>query len=319
MKTTKTLLGIAMAVMAMVATTSNAADPSWITNGLVAYYPFNGNANDASGNGNNGTVSGGVTLTTDRFGNGNSAYLFDGNSGAIDISSLNNFQYRPITYSAWIVVKSYFPNQPGHQFKSIVGRHQIYAPTDGILGFYRDTSAPNSFQNAFLMWRGGGASPDVPSSKTVPPTNLWIHLVFTHDSSGQWNFFQNGLLISSGINTDVQNFPTGFRIGAGNSPELYSWDSKIDDVRIYNRALSSNEVQQLYLIESPEVLNIKKAVYLDSPNLKVGTNYQIQVSSDLVNWTNYGSVFTATTNVWRSTNYWDVANWNQLYFRLQQQ
>ena len=47
------------------------------TNGLVAYYPFNGNANDASGNGNNGIVNG-ATLTTDRLGNMNSAYTFNG-------------------------------------------------------------------------------------------------------------------------------------------------------------------------------------------------------------------------------------------------
>jgi len=48
-----------------------------INDGLVAYYPFNGNANDESGNGNNGTVNG-ATLTSDRFGNANSAYSFDG-------------------------------------------------------------------------------------------------------------------------------------------------------------------------------------------------------------------------------------------------
>src|SRR5205823_407204 len=50
---------------------------TFLTNGLVAYYPFNGNANDASGNGNNGLVSGAV-LTTDRFGQTNRAYSFDG-------------------------------------------------------------------------------------------------------------------------------------------------------------------------------------------------------------------------------------------------
>ena len=48
-----------------------------LKDGLVAYYPFNGNANDESGNGNNGTVNG-ATLTTDRFGNTNKAYSFNG-------------------------------------------------------------------------------------------------------------------------------------------------------------------------------------------------------------------------------------------------
>jgi hypothetical protein len=91
----------------------------------------------------------------------------------------------------------------------------------------------------------------------------------------------------------------------------------IDDVRIYNRALSADEVQQLYLLEAPEIVSIQKAVYLTSPNLKVGTNYQVQVSTDLTNWTNVGDVFTATNSTWRSTNYWDVDDWSQLFFRFQ--
>jgi hypothetical protein len=54
--------------------------PSYVpSNGLVGYWGFNGNANDQSGNGNNGTVNG-ATLTSDRFGNNNSAYSFDGSN-----------------------------------------------------------------------------------------------------------------------------------------------------------------------------------------------------------------------------------------------
>jgi hypothetical protein len=105
--------------------------------------------------------------------------------------------------------------------------------------------------------------------------------------------------------------------GDGNSSSRMTMDVK--DFRIYNRALSASQVSQLYTIESPLTLNVRKAVYLDSPNLLVGTNYQVQVSSDLKNWTNFGAAFTATNSYWRTTNYWDVVNWNQLYFRLQQQ
>jgi hypothetical protein len=55
-------------------------------------------------------------------------------------------------------------------------------------------------------------------------------------------------------------------------------------------------------------------------NLWVGTNYQLQVSSSLAaGFTNYGSAFTATNTSMIYPNYFDVANWNQLYFRLQQQ
>ena len=63
-------------IMGLLGFTGNAN--AGLNDGLVAYYPFNGNANDESGNGNDGTVNG-ATLADDRFGNPGSAYYFDGN------------------------------------------------------------------------------------------------------------------------------------------------------------------------------------------------------------------------------------------------
>ena len=73
-----------------------------LSDGLVAYYPFNGNANDESGNGNNGTVHG-ATLTTDRFGNANKAYYFNGVNSFIEVSDSSTLDI-PInlTFSVWI-------------------------------------------------------------------------------------------------------------------------------------------------------------------------------------------------------------------------
>ena len=61
------------------------AQPPDINRGLVAYYPFNGNANDESGNGNHGVLNGGVRLSADRFGNPCNAYNF--NSGYIEVNN----------------------------------------------------------------------------------------------------------------------------------------------------------------------------------------------------------------------------------------
>ena len=69
-----------------------------LSDGLVAYYPFNGNANDESGNGNNGTVNG-ATLTTDRFGKVNSAYSFDGS--CYIKGAANKFPTGERTISLW--------------------------------------------------------------------------------------------------------------------------------------------------------------------------------------------------------------------------
>lgn len=73
-----------------------------LNDGLVAYYPFNGNANDESGNGHYGTVHG-ATLTEDRFGNADSAFYFDGND-YIEISSGEIVPQNTITISAWIKI-----------------------------------------------------------------------------------------------------------------------------------------------------------------------------------------------------------------------
>ena len=84
--------------------------PSYVTtNGLVGYWPFNGNANDQAPNGNNGTVNG-ASLTTDRFENVNSAYNYDGGD-VITIphnSSLNTY---PITVSVWIKTNQNEPKE----------------------------------------------------------------------------------------------------------------------------------------------------------------------------------------------------------------
>jgi len=76
------------------------------TVGLVAYYPFSGNANDMSGHGYNGTVVG-ASLILDRFGNQNSAYSFNGTSSYIDLSTYaSNLNFsQPASISLWINTK----------------------------------------------------------------------------------------------------------------------------------------------------------------------------------------------------------------------
>lgn len=79
------------------------------TNGLKAHYQFNGNANDNSGNGNNGTISG-ATLTSDRFGNINSAFLFDGVNDKITLT--NNTLSLPDSFSvsSWVSINNLSPS-----------------------------------------------------------------------------------------------------------------------------------------------------------------------------------------------------------------
>ena len=79
----------------------NGYSQSFLTNGLVAYYPFNGNANDESGNGNNGLLIG-AKPTTDRLGEANKAFLFDGTSSYILTSHLHRLQTVDVLrFCAW--------------------------------------------------------------------------------------------------------------------------------------------------------------------------------------------------------------------------
>ena len=88
---------------------SNAQVPNYVpSDGLVGWWPFNGNANDESGNGNNGTVND-ASLTTDRFENANSAYSFNGISSYINIGHNASLQRANTNFSLsyWIYLNSY--------------------------------------------------------------------------------------------------------------------------------------------------------------------------------------------------------------------
>jgi hypothetical protein len=105
---------------------------SFLTNGLVAYYPFDGNANDASGNGNNGTLFGSAALGADRFGNSNACLALPGTAGVgsgVDIPSLSGAPYQPVTYSVWFLLNNYLPSGDG--VMSLVGREQCGDINDG--------------------------------------------------------------------------------------------------------------------------------------------------------------------------------------------
>ncbi len=100
MKSRKSVYALSLLVVG-IGLAVNGYSQSFLTNGLLAYYPFNGNANDASGNGHNGTVNGAV-LTADRFGIPNQAYYFDGASAYIT-SPLNGAVFQgDFTASVWI-------------------------------------------------------------------------------------------------------------------------------------------------------------------------------------------------------------------------
>ena len=304
MKKLKTFTGIAC-VLAMLIT---AQAQSFITNGLVAYYPFNGNANDASGNGNNGTVNG-ATLTTNRFGNANSAYYFNG--GTTSVSVLNSASlnlYQNLTVSVWVKTSSL--NSGAADPAALVARGGLYvANTQWMLRL-------NSNSN-FTFWVGDGNSDAEYVTSGVYTKGYWESYAVTFNSTNKLiSLFINGILDATYTSAYTAQSNSAIAFILGNQVDTqHAFTGSLDDVRIYNRALSTNELAQLFQIESAPILNAFNAIGVATANLKVGTNYQFQVSSNLVNWINSGSVFTATNSSW--TNYYPATSTSQFYRLLQ--
>jgi len=281
----------------------------FLTNGLLAYYPFNGNANDASGNGNNGVVQN-ATLTEDRFNVASRAYGFESLRQKIRTTSADGFPVSTNDFTLSFWVKTY----------SDSGTHQIFVCNDADQQFQIHMGPLQNGQTQIGFQAGGtGAG----FTSFIPwILNQWYNVQVVRLQNTNIIIYRDGMQLSQQTTTlgnqatpEQQNLSFGYYTnGAGIERQFYG---SLDDIRIYNRAFSESEVQQLYGFEAPSRLNIKKAVYVDSQTLKVGTNYQLQLSSDLINWTNYGASFTATNAIWRSINYWDVSDWGALFFRLQ--
>ncbi len=203
-------------------------NPLTLTDGLVAYYPFNGNANDESGNGNNGTVNG-ATLTTDRFVNSNKAYSFDGVNDYIRSNTTIAINTNQATYSAWVNFRS-----SGSDVKQILefklGAGVIFLETD------------NSTKIRFGM--SDGITGSTLFSPEALPLNSWHYVSGTYDGSLQKLYIDGVKVAEASLSINVLSSP--INIGKDSEFNYQYIDGLIDDIRIYNRALSNAEIQSLY-------------------------------------------------------------------------
>ncbi len=221
--------------------------PANLQQGLVAYYPFNGNANDASGNGNNGTVNGAI-LISDRLGNSASAYNFDGLGSFIQVpnSSVLNFEsLNTMSLSYWINAFSLSNSQV-----SLILSKQTGAGTtqDGF-----NSNIETSNQSSFRIMNGTSTPQfTIGTDVQMIQTNSWYHVV--HIYNGNEGFiYINGILISSQYGSAfIGDNSADLLIGKPNwnAGNVKNFHGVIDDVGIYNRALSASEVQQLYTAQS---------------------------------------------------------------------
>jgi len=223
--------------------------PSYVpTDGLLAYYPFNGNANDASGNGNHGTVIG-ATLTTDRDGNENSSYSFDGD----DIIELFNTNICNLQTSLTFSVFSLVANHNNFSESSIIEH-----PNNDQ--FNVNLKSPNYNYGFNIKQSESGWNQ---TTFELNNSNNWIHISGVYDSSiRKVSLYINGVLVSNSTlnNNDFWQDPShskttlGGIYQGGTGPVIQGLIGKIDDVGFWNRALTEKEIQNLYTSSTGDIL-----------------------------------------------------------------
>ena len=232
--------------------TSFAQVPSYVpTNGLVGWWPFNGNANDESGNTNHCTTVNGPVLSPDRNGVANKSYLLDGIDDWIQTNSSFFQTSNPHTISMWWkttdstkVAQTLFNTNP----------HTL----ENCSFHYSSTSPTPPYDLSFGLGNGlvGTGSwnvmdPDLGQINTTPPTmNLWHHLVWVKDATLTWKFYFDGVLIHTfgpAGNTGTQN--ANLRFGAENNgfpTGGANFKGNLDDIGLWDRALTQQEITNLY-------------------------------------------------------------------------
>jgi hypothetical protein len=219
--------------------------------GLVAWYPFNGNANDESGNGNNGVVNG-ATLTNDRNGNVNGAYNFDGINDYISVLSsdiLNFGEGVSFTISLHFLPGAIITYPNG--FNGIIGKcfaTGVNPPRGWQIG--RDVN------NIRIESIGGNDIINPSNNSFCGDNNIWNitngenkHLVFIFDRmSNSLKCYINSELIHTLYCSDLfrsYNNDSPLLIGVEREGSQYT-SGIIDDIAIYNRALTPEEITALY-------------------------------------------------------------------------
>jgi outer membrane protein assembly factor BamB len=219
-------------------------------NGLAVYYPFSGDANDGSGNGNNAIYTN-ATLTADRFGNSSSAYSFNGINDYIDLGDIldNIFcaDTAQFTISGWAQTRNYNP----------IEGNLIIGKSAGGPGPYQWSVSHNS-GTLFGAVFSDNAAQNYQQKYVSIGTNQWYHFVLIFDgkqqSDNRIQIYVNGTLnmyngSSAGtLSTSTENTSLHLYIGGQNyfsSPQSL-YDGLIDDIRIYNRPLTQAEINELY-------------------------------------------------------------------------
>ncbi len=203
---------------------------AFLKQGLVAYYPFNGNAKDESGNGHDGKVNG-TTLTKDRHGNADQAYFFDGQNDVISLPDALQNNGKIFTIALWFRADSLGAD-----------RRLFESGPAWACSLY-------ALNKLYVWWKELGPSWKPVSNEVT--LAKWHQFVFTVEDQEASSFFDSILVLK--LNTQGVVRLNKLQLGSPSFVEDNTYGlhfhGTIDDIRIYNRALTEAQVKTLYDFE----------------------------------------------------------------------
>lgn len=237
--------------VAVIASTILGTGCNSLDKGLVAYYPFNGNYHDESGNQKDGKASS-VTSITDRHGVSDSALSFlPRKNSYIEIQESNSLPWANIqTVSVW--VKMRVENNPEKGSEVVLRNYQDNTPSES--GWSLHLLKLSNDNKTHIEWISKGRG----GHRILCPIDNgnWFNLVVLNREDSV-DFYINGVMIESQKASPPQKAPNGRPLLIGGFLEAGSetkgrFNGEMDDIRIYNRALSAKEVKALYDLEKPK-------------------------------------------------------------------
>ena len=257
--------------------------PLNLQNGLVGFYPFCGNANDGSGNGVNGVVNG-ATLTADRFGVANSAYRFNGTDNFITMANApSNTFTSSFSISVWVKPSAGYGSgsSPNGNQNQVVSKWGFGGPNNAAYALGVDQTGA-----AFTGVHDGSNNSSAYSTPITVSINDWHHLVSTL-SGGVLKLYINNVLVNTtfnSVNPQSSNYALEIAREAIGNYAYFKGD--IDDIQLYNRALSHCEISQIYTsttstFTTPDILTYNS---LPAQNSFCGSSLTLDAGAGFTNY-----------------------------------
>jgi hypothetical protein len=202
-------------------------------NGLVGWWPLDGHTKDLTSNRNDGINNGAVVTS----GLGQSAYEFDSTTDSIEINNNILSIGEPHTVSLWIKPSSILPTGTSSSLRStpFTGNGPVWSPGMWLTGSMIRVHAATEYRDYTINYN----------------TTNWWHIGQIFDGTICYTIINGTVVLGTRTSYSPSN-PTTFRIGNESASSSYYWDGKIQDVRIYNRVLSQEEINILYNLTNPE-------------------------------------------------------------------